>query len=283
MNAATSTIRRLPFSSGSAAAEMAAASALLHGLEQTNTPALRWYTFEAPALVLGSSQRLTEVDMAASAKQSISIHRRRSGGGAVLGDANMVMLDLALPVGHPLYREDVTESYRWIGDVWTAALHDLGLNSWPISVAEARSDTAMLDPLVKRVCFGGRSPYEPMVDQRKIVGLAQIRRRGGALYQIGVHLVWSPQRNADLIAASEAEREHLAQLLGQRVAGLSDVLPNPPAFETVIELFESALTRLTGMTIVDDDWLEVERAAQQSELPRYAAIATTEDRRPLQG
>jgi lipoate-protein ligase A len=272
-------IRRLPLGSGPTAAELSAGPALLAGIEQTKAPALRWYHIAPPALLLGSAQRLHEVDVAASAAQGIPTHRRRSGGGAVLSDAALLLLDLALPREHPLYTDDVTESYRWIGEVWAAALRDLGLDARPISVAAARADTAALDPLVRRVCFGGRSPYETLVDHRKVVGLAQIRRRAGALYQAGVYLRWSPERSAQLLAATAPERIDLAQQLAARVAGLNELLPQPPDAAMVIGAFEAALTRQTGLTPADDAWSDAERAAQAAELPRYAAIVATDDRR----
>ena len=111
----------------------------------------------------------------------------RSGGGVVLGDS-LLLLDLALPAEDPLYPDDVTESYRWLGAVWAAALGALGTAARVVDIAAARADAQLLDPLLRRVCFGGTSPYEVVVEQRKIVGLAQVRRRTCALIQAGVYL-----------------------------------------------------------------------------------------------
>ncbi len=240
---------------------------------------MRWYHIAPPALLLGSAQRLAEVDMAAGAARGIAIHRRRSGGGAVLSDAALLLLDLALPREHPLYTDDVTESYRWIGEVWAAALRGLGLDARPISVADARADTAALDPLLRRVCFGGLSPYEVLVDDRKVVGLAQIRRRAGALYQAGVYLRWSPERSAELIAATAQERAALAQQLAARVAGLGELLPQqPPDAAAVIGAFEAALTRLDRHDAVGRR-LERRRAGGAGR--RAAALCRDhDDRRP---
>jgi lipoate---protein ligase len=273
LSAHHSIIRRLPWSDGPADAELAAGPALLAGLEQTSTPALRWYRILPPALLLGSAQRLDEIDFAACAAQGVYVHRRRSGGGAVLSDDSLLLLDLALPRAHPLYRDDVTESYRWIGEVWAAALRDLGLDAGPITVAAARADTAALDPLIRRVCFGGRSPYETLAGERKIVGLAQVRRRMGALYQAGVYLRWSPERSAALITATTPERATLTRQLAARVAGLSELRPQqPPDVPEVIGAFEAAFARLAGLAPADDGWNHAERAAQAAEMPRYAVI-----------
>ena len=60
-------IRRLPRSAGPADAELAGGPALLAGVEHTDTPALRWYGMNPPALIVGSSQPLGEIDQAACA------------------------------------------------------------------------------------------------------------------------------------------------------------------------------------------------------------------------
>lgn len=235
-------------------------------------PALRWYRFAPPALLLGSAQRPHEIDAAACAAAGVTVHRRRSGGGAVLGDETLLLLDLALPRGHRLFLDDITESYRWIGEVWVAALQSLGLDARAASIGEARADTQALDPLLKRICFGGRSPYEAMVGQRKVIGLAQVRRRGGALFQCGVYLRWQPKRTAALIAAPVDDRAALAEGLAARVAGLDELLGRAVDSAEVIESFEAALARLTGMVPADAEWNVAERDTQMADLERYVAI-----------
>jgi lipoate-protein ligase A len=267
-------IRRLPTSVGLASAQLATGSALLAGLEQTGLPALRWQRIEPPALLLGSAQRTSEIDLAACAAAGVSVHRRGSGGGIVLSDATLLLLDLALPEGHPLLIRDVTESYRWLGEVWAAALRTLALDAWPVPVALARADTQALEPLLKRVCFGGRSPYEVLVGERKLVGLAQIRRRGGALFQAGIYLRWAPSATAALLSATATERAALAERLGERVVGLDELVGGPaPDAAPVIAAVETALMRFAPLSPVDDEWRAEELSAQTAALARYAAIS----------
>jgi lipoate-protein ligase A len=267
-----STIRKLPTSNRPAEVELAGGLALLAGLEHTHAPALRWYGMEPPALIAGSSQRLDEIDTAACAAAGLAIHRRRSGGGAVLSES-MLMLDLALPRDHWLATDDVTESYRWLGLVWVAALNELGVDARAIPVDEARADTKALEPLLRRVCFGGVSPYEVMIGSRKLVGLSQVRRRGGALLQAGLYMRWRPARTAVLIAGAPLERAALAGRLVERVAGLAEFCGGqPPDAAHVIAAFEQALARQTGLISIEDDWNAQELAARDTDLPRYAPI-----------
>jgi lipoate-protein ligase A len=166
--------------------------------------------------------------------------------------------------------DDVTESYRWIGEVWAAALRELGIDTQATSIGAARADAQTLDRLLQRVCFGRLSPYEVVVGRRKLVGLAQVRRRAGALYQIGIYQRWEPRRTAALIAAAPGERAELERQLAMRVAGLEQL--GVTTATTVIAAFEAALARLVGQALADDDWRDGEVAARVAEAGRYAAI-----------
>jgi lipoate-protein ligase A len=264
--------RRLPYSVERADLQLAAGSALLAGLEQDARPALRWYGFSSPALLLGPSQQPAIIDAATCAQANLTIHRRRSGGGIVLGDETLLMLDLTLPRGHPLYMHSVTESYRWIGEVWVATLCDLGLAARTVSIAEARADSQTLSPLLRQVCFGSLSPYEVAVGQRKTVGLAQMRRRGGALFQCAVHLRWEPHETAMLMAATASEQLALARQLSERVGGLADLLGHSVDSQAVMSSFETALSQLAGLTLIDTEWNTLEQTARSADLERFAAI-----------
>jgi lipoate-protein ligase A len=264
-------IRLLPSSAADAAEQLAGSLALLAGLEQTGAPAMRWYEFRPPALLLGSSQRPGEVDLAACAAAGIPVHRRRSGGGLVLSDS-LLLLDLALPPDDPLYMGDVTESYRWLGEVWAAALGALGITARVVDISSARADAQLLDLLLRRVCFGGLSPYEVAVGQQKVVGLAQARRRTGALIQAGVYLRWAPERTAALVAASTAERATLTTQLRARVAGLQELAAHQPPADEVMRQVGLALETRAGLIPSADDWSDHERRAWQAALPEYAAL-----------
>ncbi len=79
------TWRLLPPAHGDPATELAAGTAMLAGLVITHQPALRWYAAgPQPALVIGSGQKLSEVDQLALRQQGVTLHRRASGGTAVL-------------------------------------------------------------------------------------------------------------------------------------------------------------------------------------------------------
>lgn len=264
--------RLLPYSEARADEELALAEGLLAGLEETGRPAVRWYGARSLALVIGSGQRPHEVDGAAVAAAGAMLHRRASGGTAVLFVPGFLMQDIALPPDHRLYRSDVSESYAWLGEVWVEALRALGVEARPVEVPEARADTREADARVRRACFGGRSPYEVLADGRKLVGFSQIRRRPGALFQVGLYARWPGRELAALLRLPPDEREATAAALAGRVAGLDELLAAPPPPEAIMGAFAEALARRLGVALEPDAWRPAELAAAEAARARYAPL-----------
>lgn len=264
--------RLLPSDAADTARDLAAGVAMLAGLTPNERPAVRWYVAEQPALVIGSGQKLSEIDQDALAAAGIAVHRRASGGTAVLFAPGFLMQDIALPVNHPLHTPDVTASYAWLGAVWTAALAELGIGAAPVSIAAARADTAAVDPLVRRACFGGQSPYEVLVNGRKLVGFAQVRRRQGALLQVGIYTHWPGRELAEVLALSTTERAELTERLAQRVVGLDELQPRPPTVAMIQAAFANALAHEHTILLQPTPWNAAEQAALEEAAARFGAI-----------
>ncbi len=138
--------------------------------------------YEHPAVVLGSSQRRA----ASSLTGNVPIVTRDSGGGAVPVGPWLVGASVVLPVRHPLVTASLVESYRWIGEVHCRVLNDLGVRADPVSPAELRAAPAGEACRIGWACFGSLSPWEVTGrGRRKLVGLAQVRRRTGVLFVAG--------------------------------------------------------------------------------------------------
>lgn len=263
--------RRLPYATAPMGWQLARTEALFDGLVAGAPPTIRWYMPARPALVLGRSQGPDRADLAATRAGGVAVHRRTSGGGAVLVDDAALSLDIALPTSHPLALTDLTRSYEWIGRVWTDALHHLGiLGASAIPTAEARALAALpADDPLRLACFGTLSPYEVVVGRRKVVGLSQIRRRPGAIYAIGVHLRWRPARLTALLALDPTTRAALTISLAGAAAGLDELAGRPVATPEIMAAVESALTDRLGIILTPGPWLAAERAAAQSARGRF--------------
>ena len=264
--------RHLPFSAGLADEALAASEGLVAGLAGTLRPAARWYTVPRLALVLGAGQRPDEVDSAALAAAGVTLHKRASGGTAVLFGPGLLMQDIALPLEHPLYRLDVSESYAWLGATWAAALDEFGLTAELVAVPTARADTAATDVRVRRACFGGRSPYEVLVGGRKLVGFAQLRRRAGVLFQVGLYTHWLGAELVALLPLTAEERAATITALAQRVVGLAELLPATPDPAVLMGAFARALAHRYGVTLESVPWHPDELTVTRATLPRYAPI-----------
>jgi lipoate-protein ligase A len=227
---------------------------------------------DRPALILGSSQRLAEVDWLACEVAGVTVHRRRSGGTAVYTDRTLLSLDVALPMGHRLLPQNVTAAYRWFGEVWRGTLQRLGVHSYAVEDAAARALNASLDPAVKQVCFGGVSPYEVLVDRCKLVGLAQVRRRPGGLFQAGIYLRWDPERISSLLSGTPDERRTRAALLRDRAVGLHELVDPDVDMDAIIAAWEQTLQEIEHVKLVDDDWMPEERTVIAATEERYTAM-----------
>ncbi len=264
--------RRLPSHIGEPEELLAGADAMIAGLEYSHRPAIRWPRLAHAALFLGSSQRPAEVDLTAAGDAAISVHKRGSGGTAVYADAGHLWLDVALPAGHHLLLPDMTESYRWFGEVWARALAEAGIGARVVAPPEARALNARLDREVRRACFGGVSPYEVLVGDRKIVGLAQVRRRQGGLLQAGVYTTWEPECVSNVIAGTPQERQERTRLLRERAVGLLELAGPSIGLDDLIGAWERALVECFRVELVEDDWTAEERAAAEDAWERYRPL-----------
>ena len=226
--------RRLAFETGAAGALLERGAALLDGLAADPTPALRWYRACTPALVLGRGQGSVD-----TSRTRLPVVRRCSGGGAVLLDGGLLSLDLLLPPGHPLLAGDLGAVFHRVGAAWAAALAELGVAGLAVhagpSTASRRGDAR--ERLLAAVCYATLGRGEVAADGRKLVGLAQRRRRHGALVQCGLLRRWRP---AALLTALGADPDD-AQFAGAAV-GLDDLLADPPDDTAVITAVEAHLS-----------------------------------------
>jgi lipoate---protein ligase len=189
-------------------------------------PGERWYVATRPAVVLGVAlhrRAASVLDLERGAKAGVQVLERRAGGGAVLLDSGMLCYAVALPIA--LVSQDLTESYRWLGEHFAERLQGLGVPARRIEIAEARADVAQhRHDLLGTTCYGLLSPHEVVVGSAKIVGLAQVRRRHAALFQVGI-LLRDQSGLADYLRVPDPDnRERLRQVLRERTVGLETLI-----------------------------------------------------------
>jgi len=195
------------------------------------------------ALVLGRSQRPSPELTARADRARIGLVERLSGGGAVITGPWMLSVTLLLPPAHPLARMSLPAGYRAIGGACRQAMHALGMQTRVAAPVPApRTTAAELD----WACFASISHGELVsTDGRKIVGLAQVRRRQGIAVSIGV-LLDRPQWELLVRVWTGRDDARLARQLEARTASCDELAPasGMPSADQLAAGLESVLTEL---------------------------------------
>lgn len=238
--------RRLPTHVGASDLHFALSDALVR---RSPMPTLWWHATERPTLIVGAGQGA--LDLPACERAGVLVVRRQTGGTAVYAAPGVLGLDVMLPPGHPLAPSDIVETYRWLGETWTSALTSLGVDARLVSLPEARA--AHLhdgDGEIRLACFGTLSPYEVTAGGRKLVGLAQVRRRTGVLLQSAIHRHFDAEAIGRLLSGSR----NLVERLQAVAVGLDELLPEPPDVEEVVRCFEDVLIARHNVELTEGAW-----------------------------
>lgn len=226
--------RTLPIEVAEPEALLAGGLSLLEGLATDPTPTLRWYRSLGTAIVLGRGQ----APPPSAGASDVRLLTRGSGGGAVLLDPCMLSLDVALPSGHPLLDGDVATVFAHVGRAWVAGLGDLGITGLRIhegpGTATRRGDARAR--LLAAVCYATVGRGEVLAGDRKLVGLAQRRRRPGALVQCGLLRRWQPGPLLAALGASTDDPE-----IEQAAIGLDDLTEDAPADAAIVAAVSARL------------------------------------------
>lgn len=224
--------RVLPFEVAEPAALLDRGVALLDSLADEPVPTLRWYRTADPALVLGRGQRTL------STTADLPVVTRHSGGGAVLMNVHLLCLDVLIPAGHRWLEGGVGAVFAPVGASWADALRavgvaDVGVHRDP-SAARRQGDAR--EQLLAAVCYATLGRGEVTAGGRKLVGLAQRRRRPGALVQCGLLRRWRPARLLAALGADPDDGEVAASAVG-----LDDLVDPPPTDARIMDAVGSSL------------------------------------------
>lgn len=153
-------------------------------------PQLLLWQYDSPAIIMGCSQRPDEGQKQRAKQAGLPIMRRGSGGGAVLAGPWMLSMTLFIPTEHPVAALNLIELFHWLEPFWLKALIDSGVPCKGV-------DKTMIDKSkviskrndVEWACYASLSHGEVVsLDGRKLLGVAQIRKRKGIALVCGLHL-----------------------------------------------------------------------------------------------
>ena len=212
-------------------------------LEPVAQPRFRVWTYDAPAIVLGCSQRRLEEGARARLAPQVELLLRPSGGGAVLAGPWMVSCSVVLPLAHPWVQGRLPDSYQGLGQLHVEVLAALGVPSTALPPAEVDAANARTGPIVPWACYGSLAPWE-VVDAagRKLVGLAQRRQRTGVLLVAGTLV--TPPDWALLCQALDQPGD--AAAMCRRTVSCAQLCAAPPGAQQLAQALQAALEQALG-------------------------------------
>jgi lipoate-protein ligase A len=185
---------------------MAVDEALLESVSNHAEPStLRLYDWQPYTLSLGQAQPAGDIDLNALQARGWDLVRRPTGGRAIL-HADELTYSVTAPIENPILRGNVIESYRRISNGLVESLRLVGLcaDSKPKKAEEAHLSK---DP----VCFQFPSDYEITYMDKKVVGSAQARKKGGILQHGSIPLHGDISRIIEVWNYPEEKEKGLAR------------------------------------------------------------------------
>jgi lipoate-protein ligase A len=232
---------------------MAVDAALLEGVAAgTSPPTIRFYAWDPPTVSLGRFQEVGEgIHLAVCARRGWDVVRRPTGGRAVLHDQE-ITYSLVVPEAMVDHAGILTSFCLFSG-----ALHAALERLYPaLAVGTgAQSPRAVHG---NPACFATATAADGLLDGRKLVGAAQVRR-GGALLQHGSLLL-------------RADRDALAELFDEPgdPIGLADLVPNLPPVADLLEGLAGGLAAALGIHLVPGELTSRELRDAQVRIPLLA-------------
>ncbi len=230
-------------------AQLATSEAVLDAVRSGLTPpTLRFYSWSEPVVILGVGQPGSDLDLAACEAHGYRVLRRISGGTAVYHDADELSFEITVPAGHRLGPHDVRLAYARFAEILSDALARIGVATRVVEAAEATTRSS--GPLLRPACFAALSPYELLSSDRKLVGLAQVRRGGATIQHGAIYRHFDVGKLSRVLAAPTAELTEQRRIaLADRVTDLETAAGRPVDLREVSDAIRAAFAEATGQPV----------------------------------
>lgn len=195
---------------------------LTAGVEE---PQVLLWQYDQAAIILGCSQRPDADQLSRAENAGLSLVRRRSGGGAVLAGPWMLSVTVFIPPTHTLANQNIIEIFSWLEAVWISTLTTCGVPCKGVDQAMIeQSKTISQKEDVTWACYASLSHGEVVsLDGRKLVGLAQIRKRKGIALVSGLHLFPCDWSLLSSIVVNKPQQGELLAKLNSDAQSLSGI------------------------------------------------------------
>ncbi|WP_308897756.1 lipoate--protein ligase family protein [Candidatus Desulfosporosinus nitrosoreducens] len=235
-------------------------------------PVLRFYGWHPATLSLGYAQSYDkEVNEEACRAEGIDIVRRPTGGRAVLHQYELTYSVIA-PEQDPQVSGTVTESYLKISKALVAGFQALGIPA-EMSLGGLGKATGTA------ACFDAPSWYELVVQGRKLVGSAQMRKEGMLLQHGSILLHFDADLLFRLLKFPTQEmRERLLQGFKAKACALDGVWPRPIEREELEREICRGFCSVMGIELIPSQLTAEEKSLMPETSSKYLSDGWTKKR-----
>jgi len=212
------------------------------GRGESSTPTLRLYAWTPACLSLGHAQPFADVDVIRLQQRGWEVVRRATGGRAILHTDELTYSVIA-PLNEPRVAGSILESYNRLAQALLLAVKQLEV---PVEMKEGKAtEGATPNP----VCFEVPSTYEITVDEKKLIGSAQARKKEGVLQHGSLPLTGDLTRICQaLVFENESARENASKRLLERATTVESALGKEISWETAAQAFIHAFEAQLGLS-----------------------------------
>lgn len=209
---------------------------LLQSLEERPETTLRFYQFPSQACTHGLfMDPYPFFDWKAVENLGMEIAKRPTGGGLIFHAVDFTF-SVLMPAAHPLFPENVIESYRLINS------HALEAIQEAFGVTPELAENAAKEASPRSgFCLAKATVYDLMLSGKKIGGAAQRRTRSGLLHQASITL-GLPEEDA-LKNLLPNHPEIVSSMLKNSAALIAGPLQESAALEQCRQSLKRALAR----------------------------------------
>jgi len=259
------TWRYLPYSVLTGAENMAIDEAIMDIMKENNNsePVLRFYGWKPATLSLGYAQSYTkEVDAEACRQAKIDVVRRATGGRAVLHQYELTY-SVIVPESEEHVKGTIIQSYLKISQALLKGINAVGVPAEIVAQANSsHKGTA--------ACFDAPSWYELVVEGKKLVGSAQMRRDGMLLQHGSIILHFDSELLFRLLKLPNEEvRQRLLKSFKAKACALDEVWNRPVTIDELEKEICLGFEEIMSIELVPSVLTEKEKLRSEQFVEKY--------------